>query len=184
MSLKVTPIFKKKNPFFYTKIIHLVVIDNARNPKASTGEFELIYTDTFNYSIPRHENSLHMKGVNYFQTYAKRSLSKVETLSSIKISPSVRITPFIPTQQENNTNSDSLQKFLNLDATRVRKDVKKTLEKILGVINSCEENGEANKEKAMKRSKQLRSMLSEFVNIISASAGKNKIDDETNLISS
>lgn len=157
------------------------MIDNARNPKASTGDFELIYTDTFNYSIPRHENSLHMKGINYFQKYAKVQPFKAERASCIKICPSVKITSQIQTQEEKNVNSESLQKFLNLDASRVRKDVKTTLEKILGVINSCEENGETNKEKALKRSKQLRTMLSEFVNIISSSAGRNKLSEDSQI---
>lgn len=127
-------------------------MDHARNPKASTGDFELIYTDSFNYSIPRNVNNLYIEGMSYFSKF-------------IETKPSIGLNTIVPIQQVKEVKTDSIKKILNIEPDVVKIDVRNTLEKILAVVHN-DSNAEM-KEPPEERNKKFRSMLTEFVNIIS-----------------
>lgn len=129
-----------------------MTIDHARNPKASTGNFELIYSDSLSYAVPRtiqDIDTFRVEGKSYPAQVTNENTESTNNLTNNVLDGAQR-------------KSDMIEQILNIDATKVKKDAKGTLEKILEVIHS--EQTKTNEKR--NRTIKVRNMLSEFVDII------------------
>ncbi|GLV37904.1 Tubulin tyrosine ligase-like 3A [Carabus blaptoides fortunei] len=152
-------------PFVWKNIIYRadiikVTVDHARNPKASTGNFELIYTDNLTYAVPRTIEDIDtflVEGKSYTVQAAKGDTQSMTNFTESELDRAERKT-------------DMIERILHINPTKVKKDAKGTLEKILQIIHSEQ------MKPIEKRSKtiQVRNLLSEFVDIISNNEKTNK----------
>lgn len=149
----------------YISNVFTVTIDHARNPKASTGNFELIYSDSLSYAIPRT-----IEDIDTFRVEGKSYSTQVtnETNESANNNLTNNVLDRVKRK------SDMIEQILNIDSTKVKKDAKGTLEKILEVIHSEQSNTNEKRNRTIK----VRNMLSEFVDIISDNVEEK---DESNL---
>lgn len=135
----------------------LVTIDHARNPKASTGKFELIYKENNVQRINDDKCSLlSINGVNYFKKYKQG-----------------KDINFPEKTKEDLEKNELIKNILKINPDQVKKDVKSTLEQILSIIHIEREKRLADQEKENNTSETFKTMLSEFVSIISTSEAVN-----------
>lgn len=147
-------------------LIFAVVVDHARNPKASTGKFELIYKDRQPGKICM-DKYLAVNGMNYFTKY--KTADGLETDEEKK--------KWSPHSGTPNFESGIIKSILNIDPEQVKNDVKHTLEKILAIIHDEREKRIADKHQREFQSATFKNMLSEFVSIISSRASPTEKSD-------